>query len=61
MTLATERKRQGRRWLAIAALAAALAATSSLARWRDDHAILINTTQSLLLLLVSGRTGGKRP
>lgn len=47
MTLATERKRQGRRWLAIAALAAALGGTSSLAHWRDDHAILINTTQSL--------------
>jgi conjugal transfer pilin signal peptidase TrbI len=31
----------------IGGLAAALAASSSLASWRDEHAILINTTQSL--------------
>ena len=36
-----------KRWLAIGALAACLAASSSLASWRDEHAILINTTQSL--------------
>lgn len=36
-----------KRWLVIGALAACLAASSSLASWRDDHAILINTTQSL--------------
>ena len=36
-----------RQWLVIGALAAALAASSSLASWRDDHAILINTTRSL--------------
>ena len=36
-----------KRWLAIGVLAACLAASSSLASWRDEHAILINTTQSL--------------
>ncbi len=36
-----------RRWLVIGGLAAALGASSSLASWRDDHAILINTTHSL--------------
>lgn len=36
-----------KRWLAIGALAACLAASSLLASWRDEHAILINTTQSL--------------
>lgn len=36
-----------RRWLVIGGLAAALAASSSLASWRQNHAILINTTQSL--------------
>ena len=41
------RSPQGRRWLAVGALAATLAASSSLARWRDEHALLINTTQSL--------------
>lgn len=43
----TERSPHLRRWLVIGGLAAALAASSSLASWRDDHAILINTTQSL--------------
>lgn len=41
------RSSHARRWLVIGALAAALAASSSLASWRDDHAILINTTRSL--------------
>jgi conjugal transfer pilin signal peptidase TrbI len=36
-----------KRWLVIGALAATLAASSSLASWRDQHALLINTTQSL--------------
>lgn len=35
------------RWLAIALLAAALAGSSALGSWRDEHAILINTTHSL--------------
>ena len=41
------RSSHGRRWLVIGALGVTLAASSSLASWRDDHAILINTTQSL--------------
>lgn len=36
-----------RRWFVIGALAATLAASSLLMSWRDEHAILINTTQSL--------------
>ncbi len=36
-----------KRWLVIGALAATLAASSSLASWRQSHALLINTTQSL--------------
>lgn len=35
------------RWLAIGLLAAALVATTALGSWRDEHAVLINTTQSL--------------
>jgi conjugal transfer pilin signal peptidase TrbI len=44
---ADRRGTDARRWLVIGGLAAALAASSSLASWRDEHAILINTTQSL--------------
>lgn len=44
---ADRRGPDARRWLVIGGLAAALAASSSLASWRDEHAILINTTQSL--------------
>lgn len=35
------------RWLAIGLLAAALAASAALVSWRDEHAVLINTTESL--------------
>jgi len=35
------------RWLAIGVLGAGLSASSALSAWRDEHAILINTTQSL--------------
>ena len=41
------RTMQGSRWAAIAGLAALLAGSSALAQWRDNHALLINTTQSL--------------
>lgn len=41
------RVNHARRWFAIGALAATLAASSSLASWSDSHALLINTTQSL--------------
>lgn len=37
----------GARWAAIGLLGAGLAASSALTAWRDEHAILINTTQSL--------------
>lgn len=37
----------GARWLAIGLLAAALVATTALGSWRDEHAVLINTTESL--------------
>lgn len=47
MAPATEPKRQLHRWLAIGGLACLLAGSSALAAWRDDHAILINTTESL--------------
>ena len=43
----TARVNYAKRWLVIGALAATLAASSSLASWRDEHALLINTTQSL--------------
>lgn len=43
----TARVNYVKRWLAIGALAAMLAASSSLVSWRDEHALLINTTQSL--------------
>lgn len=35
------------RWLAIGVLGAGLAASSWLSAWRDEHAVLINTTESL--------------
>lgn len=35
------------RWLAIGLLAAALVATTALGSWRDEHAVMINTTESL--------------
>ena len=35
------------RWLAIGVLGAGLAASSALSQWRDEHAVLINTTESL--------------
>lgn len=35
------------RWLAIGVLSAALAASSALSQWRGEHAVLINTTESL--------------
>lgn len=35
------------RWLAIGVLGAGLAASSALSEWRDEHAVLINTTESL--------------
>ncbi len=35
------------RWLAIGVLGAGLAASSALSQWREEHAVLINTTQSL--------------
>lgn len=35
------------RWLAIGLLGVGLAASSALGTWRDEHAILINTTDSL--------------
>jgi len=38
---------QGARWLVIGLLAAALVATTALGSWRDQHAVLINTTESL--------------
>lgn len=38
---------QVRRWLAIGGLGLFLAGGSALAAWRDEHALLINTTQSL--------------
>ena len=47
MAPATESRRQLHRWLAIGGLACLLAGSSALAAWRDDHAILINTTESL--------------
>lgn len=47
MLPATENKRHGRRWLAIGALGGLLAGSSALASWRDSHALLINTTESL--------------
>ena len=47
MLPATERARLVHRWLAIGALGGLLAGSSALASWRDDHAILINTTESL--------------
>jgi conjugal transfer pilin signal peptidase TrbI len=37
----------GRRWLAIAVLAGMLAGSSALAAWRDQHGLVINTTDSL--------------
>ena len=45
--VADQRGTDARRWLVIGGLAAALAASSSLASWRQNHALLINTTQSL--------------
>lgn len=39
--------RPARRWLAIGGLGLCLAGSSALAAWRDEHALLINTTQSL--------------
>ena len=36
-----------RRWTAIGVLAALLAGTQALASWRADHALLINTSESL--------------
>lgn len=36
-----------RHWLAIGGIGLVLVAGSALAEWRDEHAILINTTQSL--------------
>lgn len=47
MLPATEARHHAGRWLAIGALAAILAGSSALASWRDAHAILINTTESL--------------
>jgi len=38
---------QARRWLAIGCFGLCLAGGSALAAWRDEHALLINTTQSL--------------
>ncbi len=35
------------RWAAIGVLGALLAGTQALASWRDDHGLLINTTESL--------------
>lgn len=35
------------RWLAIGLLAAGLVAATALGSWRDEHAVLINTTESL--------------
>ena len=35
------------RWLAIGLLSTGLAASSALSEWRDEHAVLINTTESL--------------
>ena len=43
----SEPSRQARRWLAIGGLSLCLAGGSALAAWRDDHALLINTSQSL--------------
>ena len=47
MAPATEISPQAQRWFAIGGLAWLLAATAWLSAWRDDHAILINTTESL--------------
>lgn len=47
MAPATKPGRQMHRWLAIGGLACLLAGSSALAAWRDEHAILINTTESL--------------
>ena len=47
MSLLAELGKPSRRWRAIGGLGLALVAGSALAEWRDDHAILINTTQSL--------------
>jgi conjugal transfer pilin signal peptidase TrbI len=44
---ASQRASHRQRWLAIAVLAGLLAGSSALARWRDDHALLINTSESL--------------
>lgn len=43
----TEPLRSGGRWAAIASVAALLAGTQALVNWRDDHGLLINTSQSL--------------
>lgn len=43
----TEHSHKVRRWLAIGGLGLCLAGGSALAAWRDEHALLINTTQSL--------------
>jgi len=44
---AIERSLMAKRWFAIGGLAWLLAASAWLSAWRDDHAILINTTKSL--------------
>ena len=41
------RPNYAKRWLVTGALAVTLTASSSLASWRQSHALLINTTQSL--------------
>lgn len=47
MPEAAERACAKRRWLAIGVVGLTLTTGSVVADWRDDHAILINTTQSM--------------
>lgn len=47
MVLLTDLPPARARWAAVGVLATLLAGTQALASWRDDHGLLINTTESL--------------